>query len=322
MTAGQDLLGYHSYLGKVLYGNGFKKGYFDAIYQYGRFVPTFALHGYALPITYTNLIRSGDFTEIERGLLASVSLPIRRVESTLSITAGYHLREQKSLTEGSLITFSGKPIFEGRRDSFFVGFDYSAALRYPWSITSEEGRNLSFRFEYFGKESGSEIETREYTGSWEEYLPLAGNHNILARINGGFADGEQTAQQSFRLGGITSFLNPFGLRGYDSHFTTGNRVATGTLEYRFPLSYLLHGFGTKPVFLDRLHGAIFADAGEAWDTSRSFKRKDIMTSAGMEIRFDMTLGYWLKITPAIGIAHGFDKPFGSDQLYFNIYANL
>jgi Tol biopolymer transport system component len=322
MTGGQDVLGYHSYLASVMYGTGFKKGYFDTIYRYGRYIPTFTLHGYALPSTYTNLITSGDFTEIERGLIASASLPVTRIESRLSITAGYHLRSQKPLTEGSLVAMNGKPLLQGRRDSLFAGVDFNGALRYPWSITSEEGRNISAYFQYYGKESGSEIDTKEYTASWEEYIPLSGHHNILARINGGLADGEQTAQQSFRIGGTTSFINPFGLRGYESYFSSGSRVVTGTLEYRFPLFYLLHGFDTKPLFLDRLHGAFFVDAGEAWDKDHSFKGSNIMTGTGIELRFDMTLGYWLKITPAIGYAHGFDKPYGTDQIYFNIYANL
>ena len=141
-------------------------------------------------------------------------------------------------------------------------------------------------------------------------------------MNGGFADGVQTAQQSFKIGGTTSFLNPYGLRGYDSQFRTGNRIASGTVEYRFPISYPLHGYGTKPLFLDRLHGALFVDAGETWSTNRSFKGSDIMTGTGIELRLDMTIGYWLKITPAIGYAHGFDSVYGTDQIYFNIYANL
>ncbi len=322
MTAGQDVLGYHSYLGKILYGTGFNKEYFEAIYRYGRFVPTYSLHGYALPATYSNLIRSGDYTEIERGLVASVSTPLGSLESGWSVNGGYHLRDQQHLTTGRLVAYNGKPVFAGRHDSFFAGVNYSNQQKYPWSITTEEGRNISLKFEYFGKASGSEIDTREATASWEEFFPLFKHHNILTRVNAGIADGEQTAQQSFQLGGATSFLNPFGLRGYDSYFTAGNRIATGTVEYRFPISYLLHGFGTQPLFLDRLHGALFVDAGESWNTDRSFKGKDIMTGAGMELRIDLTVGYWLKITPAIGYAHGFDKVYGTDQVYFNIYANL
>lgn len=322
MTAGQDVLGYHRYLGKILYGAGFNKTYFDTIYQYCRFIPAYSLHAYALPSTYTGLITSGDFTQIEHGLVATYSTPIGSVESGLSIKAGYHLRNQKPLTEGSLVAFNGKPVFQGVSNSYFAGMDYSKTDRYPWSISTEKGRKIALSFEYYGKASGSEVDGREYTAAWEEHIPTSDHHNIFLRINGGFADGEQTAQQSFQMGGTASFLNPFGLRGYDSQFRTGNRIATGTAEYRFPISYPLHGYGTKPLFLDRLHGALFVDAGETWSTNRSFKGNDIMTGTGAEIRLDMTIGYWLKITPAIGYAHGFDRVYGTDQIYFNIYANL
>lgn len=322
MTAGQDVLGYHYFLAQAMYGTAFNTGYFDAIYKYGRYLPTFSLHGYALPATYTDLITAGDFTEKEQGLQASVTLPAGIIAPGLSVNGGYHLRSVKPLTEGSLTAYNGKPLFEGRRDSYFAGISFGKTVRYPWSITSEKGRKISLNFEYFGKASGSDLDTREYTASYEEHIPLGGHHNLLARINGGSADGEQTAQQSFRLGGITTFLNPFGLRGYDSFFTAGNRIVTGTLEYRFPLAYLLHGFGTKPLFLDRLHGALFVDGGETWNNGSSFTRSGIMTGAGVELRLDLTIGYWVKVTPAVGYAHGFDKQYGTDQVYFNIYTSL
>jgi hypothetical protein len=323
MTAGQDLLGYHSVLARVLYGSKFNKAYYDALYEYGRFVPTFSIHGYALPATYTDLLPTQDYNEIERGAIATMRVPIgRNMDSPFFFNAGYHFRDQKALETPRKNTFDGRPVFQGRRNSYFAGFDYFDTYRYPWSITTEQGRTISFNFEYFGREAGSELDTKEYTASWTEHISLWNNHNILARVSGGLAEGDQAPQGSFQLGGIASFLNPFGLRGYESRFTTGSRIATGTMEYRFPISYLLRGFGTAPVFLDRLHGALFADAGETWDTKTSFRGKDILVGTGAEIRFDMTLGYWLNVTPAIGYAHGFDKKFGIDQVYFMLYTNL
>ena len=323
VTAGQDLLGYHTIFGKVLYGSAFDKAYYEALYQYGRFIPTFSLHGYALPTTYTDLLPSRDYNEIERGLITTMRVPLgRNMDSPLYFNAGYHLRDQKALAVPAVNTFNGRPVFQGRRDSYFAGLDYFDQYRYPWSVTTEQGRTLSFNFEYFGRESGSDLETKEYKASWTEYFSLWNNHNIMARASGGLAEGEQAPQGSFQLGGVTSFLNPFGLRGYDSRFTAGSRVATGTLEYRFPINYFLRGFGTAPLFLDRLHGAIFLDAGETWDKQTSFESRDIMLGTGAEIRFDVTLGYWLKVTPAIGYAHGFDRNFGTDQVYFMVYTNL
>ena len=41
----------------------------------------------------------------------------------------------------------------------------------------------------------------------------------------------------------------------------------------------------------------------------------------MEARFDMTLGYLIKITPAVGFAHGFNED-GETRIYFTIYSDL
>ena len=38
--------------------------------------------------------------------------------------------------------------------------------------------------------------------------------------------------------------------------------------------------------------------------------------AGVEARADLTLGYWLKIEPAIGFARGFNEG-GEAQVYFH-----
>lgn len=322
MTAGQDVLGRHSYMAKALYGTGFDRAYFDALYRYDRHVPTLSLHGYSLPLTYSNLLSSGNYTENETGLLAGLSSPLFSQDSGFTLSTGYHLRNDTALTSGSLLAFDGKRVFEGRRDSLFAGIDFFDRYRYPWSITSEEGRSAGFKFEYFGRASGSSIETRKYTASWQELIPLGGHHNLMAQIQGGFADGVQPPQGFYQIGGLPAFLNPYGIRGYDSMLSNGSRVATATIEYRFPLSYLLRGSGTAPLFYEKLHGAIFADAGETWSSNRSFKAADLLIGAGVEVRMDVSLGYWLRITPALGYAHGFDSKFGSDQIYFNIYANL
>ena len=145
---------------------------------------------------------------------------------------------------------------------------------------------------------------------------------LLARLAGGIAEGDLIPQQAFQIGGLYSFLNPFALRGYPERAEGGKNVATGTLEYRFPAWYALHGFDTKPFFLDRLHGAIFVDAGQVWGgDSQSFRSDRIKVGAGTEIRCDMTLGYWLKLTPAIGYARGFNQD-GESMIYITIYANL
>lgn len=321
MTAGQDILGYHTVLASTWYGTEFKRNYFDLYYRYNRFTPSLTLQGYALPSTYSDLLDRGDYTEIERGVIAGITLPLQKLESGLDITAGYHLRDQKALSELSGNKFNGLPVFQGRRDSFFAGFSYSNSRKYPWSVSHEDGRNLTGRVDYYSRRSGSDIESREYTLEWQEYLRLAGHHTLMLRLAGGMAEGERTPQQAFQLGGLTSQFNPFGVRGYEQGSAAGDYVAAGTAEYRFPAWYFLRGFRTKPVFFDRLHGALFVDAGEVWSKERSFRGNHLRVGAGTEIRMDFTIGYWLKVTPAVGYAHGFDHG-GIDQVYFNIYTNL
>jgi len=58
-----------------------------------------------------------------------------------------------------------------------------------------------------------------------------------------------------------------------------------------------------------------------WDDSNGFNFNKLKTGAGMEARFDMTLGYLIKITPAVGIAHGFNED-GETRIYFTIYSDL
>jgi outer membrane protein assembly factor BamA len=320
-TAGQDLLGYQTILGSAWYGTGFDQGYYHLYYAYGRFTPTLSLQGYGIPVTYGDLFDRGDYTEREDGLVATLSLPVRRLESGLSLVAGYHLRRQRALSDLTGGRFNGLPVFTGRRDSVFGGLDYDDSLSYPWSVSREEGRTLSGRVNVFDRSTGSDLEYREYTLSWTEYLRLHRHHVLTARLSGGMAEGDQPLQQAFQIGGLPSDFNPFGIRGYESRFDTGSYVATGSLEYRFPAWYFLRGLGTMPLFFDRLHGALFVDAGHVWDKNRSFRGSELKVGAGTEIRMDLTVGYWLQITPAIGYAHGFDRD-GTDQVYLNLYTNL
>ena len=89
--------------------------------------------------------------------------------------------------------------------------------------------------------------------------------------------------------------------------------------YRFELR--LRGSGTLPAFAEKVHTALFVDAGKVWDGGNSFGSNELRVGAGIEARADVTLGYWLKVTPALGFAHGFDRG-GQNQIYFTVYIGL
>lgn len=321
-TAGQDVLGYNTYILQLDYGTSSGRTYYDVMYLNDYFYPTFMLQSYARPVLYSDLLPEGDYFELNRSLILSLMVPVNFLESGYRFSIGYHLQKQEELsTPDNGLRFS---LFEGKRNNLFAKIEFSNALKYPYSISHEEGRTMSLTHRYYSNETGSDLYSREYIASYTEYLLMPSeflrHHVVYLNLKGAASEGERTLQQAFQLGGYLP-QSEFPLRGYPSRFETGQYIATGTLEYRAPIKYIFSGPGTKPFFWDRLHGAVFADIGEVWDDDAGFTSDKLKVGAGAEARLDMTLGYWLRITPTIGFAHGFNED-GETTVYFTIYTNL
>lgn len=324
MTAGQDVLGYNTYLLEVDYGASSKESYYNAAYVNNYAYPTFILQPYSRPLLYSNFFNKGDFYEKEQSVSLSISVPLNYIESRYSLSLGYEIQKKEVLSDLTMNQFHGIDIFQGDRNNLFVKFGFSNSLKYPYSISHEEGRSVYFLGRYFSKELGSDLSSKEMIASYSEYFRLSSRqkrHDVIyLNMKGGVSDGERISQQSFQLGGSTMF-DEFPVRGYPSKFALGKYIATATLEYRTPVWYILRGWNTKPFFWDRLHGAVFTDVGMVWGDGNDFSSKRLKVGAGVEVRMDMTLGYVLKLTPAIGFAHGFDTG-GESQVYFTINVDL
>jgi dipeptidyl aminopeptidase/acylaminoacyl peptidase len=326
-TAGTDVLGYNSYSLSADYGNGRKRGYFDFNYQNDYFYPTLFLQAYAAPLLYADLKQRGDYYELNQGVSVGATLPLNFLESRYSISVGYQLRDQSALSAlDNRGSFNGVSVFEGRKDNLFAGITFDNVLRYPYSVSSEEGRRVSLQYRRADKGIGSDLNISEYSAGYQEFLRLPGaalkHHILYIRLAGALSDGDlKYAQRAFQLGGIPSDLNPY-LRGYPERSLTGNNIAIGTLEYRAPIFSLMRGPGTIPVFAEKIHGAVFIDAGEAWDGIKAFSGSKVKVGAGVEARMDVTLGYWLKATPALGIAHGFGAGGENLVAYMTVYVDL
>lgn len=318
-TAGQDVVGYNTYIAEAGYGTN--QGYYDVTYMNDYAYPTFTIRSFERPVLYSSLLPQGDYFELNRSLLLSMSAPINNLESRYRFTIGYHLQRQEEL-KNPAINIS---LFEGRRDNIFAGVEYSNALKYGYSVSHEEGRRITLLHKYYSSETGSDLNSREYIASYAEYLKMATDslkhHVVYLSLTGAASSGDRTLQQAFQLGGPPPQLLAYPLRGYPSRFAAGQYLATGTIEYRAPLKYIFHGNGTRPFFWDRLHGAVFTDIGEVWDDNNKFSSDRLKVGAGLEARMDMTLGYWLRITPTLGLAHGFNQD-GETSVYFTIYTNL
>jgi Tol biopolymer transport system component len=87
------------------------------------------------------------------------------------------------------------------------------------------------------------------------------------------------------------------VRGYASDAQIGDRAAAATAEWRFPIALVERGYRLVPVFLNRVWGTAFVDAGSAWcvqgcdpQIAKLFDRPDPLVSAGAELGTDLFVG--------------------------------
>jgi dipeptidyl aminopeptidase/acylaminoacyl peptidase len=207
--------------------------------------------------------------------------------------------------------------------NLFLTWNFSNALAWPYSISYQEGRRLQLVLQIADPALGSRFSTTELTWAWTEYLtpPWARLHALALLYSGGVGIGDKRA--FFPLGGFvdqdlvrTLFLNrrqccTF-LRGYAPGTAVGDQFHLFSAEYRLPLLWFERGYATFPVYLRRLTGAAFADAGNAF--FGSFHPSDLRYGVGGELRFSLTLAYYIESEIQFGYARGLSTG-GSDQIY-------
>ena len=315
-SAGQDILGYNNWFLEYAYGVDSKESYYNATYVNDYFYPTLTLKTYKQSFRYVDF--SIDGYEKETKSLMSLSFPLNRLESNHIFTFGY----DQSRTQ--LVEYMGSGVpknlhaFKGRKNRFFTSYYFSNTKRYPYSISPEEGYQFKLTFRNYGGLAGGDLEAKEYMTSFSSYLkaPWAEHHVLYANIKVRRGHGEK---QASKIGGSTGF-EELPLRGYPSQYYLGKYAATGTLEYRMPLSQFFSGSGTSPLFYKQLHGAFFIDQGEVWESGFP-PSDDLRTSVGFEVAMDLVVGYQMPITPALGIAHGFDD-YGKTMFYFRLQTDI
>ena len=130
---------------------------------------------------------------------------------------------------------------------------------------------------------GGDFDFQKYSIEHQQYFK-AGNHSQVWALRGkyGVGHGDMTEFNQFRVGGQDS------LRGYRDDQFRGDRMATATLEYRFPLA-------------KKVQGAIFTDWGSAWDTG--FWPDNFNGSIGVGLSLNTPLGP-LRLDYGYGKQHG------------------
>ncbi|MEO8522122.1 MAG: hypothetical protein ABI603_12210 [Acidobacteriota bacterium] len=305
-TGGGDALGRHAYAASGSWITPRHRPDWRLDYAYARWWPT--LFGSASGTTED--WRDGDVRS--RELSGGVLLPVRRVRWSSVALAGIHTERDHFACSACAPALDAI----GTRRDLRLGWLASNAHAFGYSISAEEGGTVGVTSEITrgragtGRRAGAgTVDARHYWRVFPRHAVVAARvaaaatwgDRDLARVFEASGAGPQSAGFDFGSGSIAL------LRGFRAADVFGRHAAVVNLEYRFPIAWPQRGAGTLPLMLRSLHGALFVDAGHAWDTA--FRSGAIRRSFGAELSAATVLGYSLPLTMTAGAAWR-DDPSG------------
>ena len=256
-----------------------------------------------------------------RGVI-SAFFPFTQVERSHAVAVQYELTHLSQNTPA----LAGNNPPPGLIGATSIAYTYSDARRFVRSISQEQGQRFSITGRVAAPALGSDftfgqLYARFFPLPWtKDGVPL--HHVLAARVSGGVARGDLSERHLFELGGFDAgdpvrvILNPVSapvriLRGFVTDAFAGEAYVLGTFEYRLPLVEVETGAWTLPVYLRRLHGAVFSDVGDAWmpfdDGPLRGAPFRLHAGAGAELRAEVVLGYVLPTDVRLGCAHGLER---------------
>ena len=258
----------------------------------------------------------------ERRAAASVRLDRPSFRTPVSLTfSGGLVRQDRELLDDSL-----RPASQVRlqRPSSTLGegvvtFSVSTARSHAFQMGAARGISVSVRTRIrrdldvspsLRDDVAADRSVNDAIGRLRAFLPLPWPGlaaSVLAlQATAGAAHGPGSGTGYFSVGGSTldvpsqfALLDPpgpsvlFPVRGYETAMRSGRRAWSASLEYRMPIALVNRGPDTWAMHLDRILGAVFVDAGDAWNTERDPGRtvSPVLLSAGVEVISDLLLAY-------------------------------
>ena len=211
-----------------------------------------------------------DYFERRAGGSLVASYPFSRFSRIEGSAQAYYdqkEREDGSMREGFLTSHSLSLIRDnslwfatGPRDG--GRYNVTGALTTNWNTGHAENLTLS--------------------ADLRRYFRISQWTTLATRVQGRISNGADP--ERFVMGGTHS------LRGYGRRSIYGTRLYLANVEYRFPLfSHLVLGVPFRGLELPGVEGAVFADAGNAWEKFESIPRPN--GSFGLGLR--MSLGGYM-----------------------------
>ncbi|HEY6911494.1 MAG TPA: BamA/TamA family outer membrane protein [Myxococcales bacterium] len=321
LTAGFDAVDRHEYAASAWWSLSGKEPGWDALYVNHSFYPDLTLELTRTlddPQAAGGIDARGFYYETAIGGSLTAAFPFSQVARSQAISLTYELN-RLSVHANPL----GVATSPGLLGAATLRYSWSDARRFVRSISPEEGGRFSAAFRFSDRALGSDFSFWQLSTTGSKYfaLPFATDgvpwhHALALRASFGVSDGDLSNRHDFFLGGfqqgnpLTSVINPANapvriLRGFAADAFHGTAFALGSAEYRFPIWNVETGPWTLPVYLRRLHGAVFCDAGDAF----SFNRHDfgLHAGAGAELRAETVLGWILPVDLRFGCARGLER---------------
>jgi hemolysin activation/secretion protein len=105
------------------------------------------------------------------------------------------------------------------------------------------------------------------------------------------------------------------LRGYPRYSLSGTHAWLANVEWRFPIAnYVTFGFPFGAVRFPPLRGALFVDAGQAWNRGEYDER--VLGSAGVGFRMSLVPGFVLRVDVGRRYSFAAAQESDADRAYF------
>lgn len=345
-TQGRDVVGNHAWSASANMGLVNLQPGFNLAYAYEGLRPSMRLELYrAVGRSAWRVGRSEPaFAEARFGGAVELSVSAPQRFQSHGVTVRYdaqYVDQPEGVPYGAFVDPSiapPTPPYRGFVGNARLTYRFSRQQRYTYDVSTHEGYGVVVSARASDPVLGGGQRVADVTAAGELFVPMPLEverraHVLALRLAGGVSvSANPTA--GFYVGGFPAFgFNDFlsvlanlgvgtgvALRGYPEASRRGDRYALANAEYRFPIVQLDRGVLTLPVFLRRLYGAVFVDAGAAFSSSRGFTWDQLALGTGGEILADLLFGYYWDFTVRAGVARGMLGRDGVFQGYFSLSA--
>ncbi|MBN2493895.1 MAG: PD40 domain-containing protein [Deltaproteobacteria bacterium] len=338
LFGGQDVIGQISYQAGITMGIESKEVHADLSLKSRLLYPTLSAYFSRHVYRSSGLARvNGEPWPLDREritLFVDLAFPFSSVRRTDMLFANYDVHWFDSRGEIPFDPMDMEPTLpDDRRLAWLsIGWYGSDVRSYTQSISAEEGLSASLSLRYAHPALGSSARVAEARFWLRTYFPIVRRlHHVLAlALQGGLAIGDARSKSAFGVGGLP-LRDPvqdiyygyrYGglyLRGYAPGAFAGSAYLLASAEYRLPIWTIERGLLTLPFFLQRLHAAVFIDAGGAGPADRGDELLGELCKVGLgaELRLDMLLAYHLPFSLRFGYGRGLMEG-GTNNIYLTM----